>query len=369
MRFIDPNALRRMACQRFYGWLVLALAAAMPDSVRAAEVPAGVSAEGGMVWIPGGAFAMGSELPGSRMDEKPVVKVTVDDFWIDTCDVTNAQFRKFTEATGYKTVAERPSDWEEPKKQVPAGTPKPSPELLEPGAVTFAPPPGPVNPKAGETWWAWTRGASWQHPEGPASDLKGRDDHPVVLIAWEDAVAYAKWANKRLPAQAEWEFAARGGLDGKRFTWGDEFKPAGKFLVNTWTGAFPNKNTGEDGFAGTSPVKSFPPKAYGLHDMGDNVWNWCADWNRVDTHARAKLAGNCVNPTGPSSSYPPGHPPRQERVIKGGSFLWHVNYSKGYRPAARRGSSDATGMSHIGFRCAKSAAKTEPKPSAPPLEK
>lgn len=318
----------------------------------------------GMVLIPGGTFAMGSTLAGSRRDEQPVVQVTVDGFWMDECDVTNAQFRKFVEATGYKTIAERPIDWEEIKKTVPPGTPKPSDEQLQPGAVTFSPPPGEVDPRAGEKWWVWTHGASWQHPEGPASDLKGREDHPVVMIAWDDAVAYAQWAGKRLPTEAEWEYAARGGLDGKRFAWGDEFKPGGKFMANTWTGTFPGRNTAEDGFAGTSPVKSFPANGYGLYDMGGNVWNWCSDWYRVDTLARAKLAGACVNPTGPTSSYSPSHPEQQERVMKGGSFLCNAVYSEGYRPSARRGSPTDTGMSHIGFRCAKSAAKAEPNPPA-----
>lgn len=312
----------------------------------------------GMTLIPGGTFAMGSALPGSRSDEQPVVQVTLDPFWIDECDVTNAQFRKFVDATGYKTIAERPIDWEEIKKTVPPGTPKPSDEQLQPGAVTFSPPLGAIDPRAGETWWAWTRGASWQHPEGPASDLKGREDHPVVMIAWDDAVAYAKWAGKRLPTEAEWEYAARGGLEGKRFAWGDEFQPDGKFMANTWTGSFPDKNTAEDGFAGTSPVKSFPANGYGLYDMGGNVWNWTGDWYRPDTLARAKLAGTCVNPTGPDSSYSPSHPEQQERVIKGGSFLCNASYSEGYRPSARRGSSTDTGMSHIGFRCAKSADKS-----------
>jgi sulfatase modifying factor 1 len=319
--------------------------------------------ESGMVWLAGGVFNMGNPLPDARQDETPVVKVTLDGFWIDTCDVTNADFRKFTEATGYKTVAERPIDWEEIKKTVPPGTPKPSDEQLRPGSVTFAPQPGPINPKAGETWWTWTPGADWQHPEGPASDLKERENHPVVHVAWEDALAYAKWAGKRLPTEAEWEYAARGGLDGKKFAWGDEFKPSGKFMANTWTGTFPSKNSSEDGFTGTSPVKSFPANGYGLYDMGGNVWNWCGDWYRVDTLARAKVAGVCANPKGPSTSYSPGHPLQQERIIRGGSFLCHADYSEGYRPAARRGSPIDTGMSHIGFRCARSAAV--PKPSEP----
>ncbi len=308
----------------------------------------------GMVLIPSGTFAMGSTLPGSRRDEQPVVQITLDGFWMDACDVTNAQFRKFVEATNYKTIAERPIDWEEMKKTVPPGTPKPSDEQLQPGAVTFSPSPTPVDPRAGESWWAWTHGASWQHPEGPKSDLKGREDHPVVMIAWEDAVAYAKWAGKRLPTEAEWEYAARGGVAGKRYAWGDAFKPGEKFMANTWNGTFPSKNTAEDGFAGTSPVKTFPANGYGLYDMGGNVWNWCGDWYRVDTLARAKLTGTAViNPIGPTSGYSPGHPEQQERVMKGGSFLCHESYSEGYRPTARRGSPTDTGMSHLGFRCVK----------------
>ena len=318
----------------------------------------------GMIWIPGGNFTMGNALDGGRQDEKPVVKVTIDGFWIDACAVTNAEFRKFVTATQYKTVAGRPIDWEEVKKQLEPGTPKPSDEQLQPGSVTFAPPEKPADPQTEENWWTWTHGANWQHPEGPASDLIGREDHPVIHMAWEDAVAYAKWAEKRLPTEAEWEMAARGGFDGKRFAWGDDFKPDRKWMANTWTGTFPSKNSAEDGYAGTSPVKSFPANGYGLYDMGGNVWNWCSDWYRVDTLARAKLAGACVNPSGPSSSYSPGHPLQQERVIKGGSFLCHSDFSEGYRPSARRGSPIDTGMPHIGFRCAKSApAGSEKKPS------
>ena len=312
---------------------------------------------------------MGNALGGGRQDEIPVIKVTLDGFWLDACDVTNAQFSKFVAATAYKTVAERPIDWEELKKQVEPGTPRPPDEELQPGAVTFVPQPRVVNPKEEETWWAWTHAADWRHPEGVASGLKGREDHPVVLIAWEDAVAYAKWANKRLANEAEWEYAARGGLQGKRFAWGDTFKVGEKFMANTWTGSFPNQNTAEDGFVGTSPVRSFPANGYGLYDMGGNVWNWCADWYRADSHARAKLAGICINPTGPASCYSPGHPLQQERVIKGGSFLCHLDYSEGYRPAARRGSPIDTGMSHLGFRCAKSAAKTQAsKPDSAPAK-
>lgn len=337
-----------------------AILAALHPVATKAEKPA---IPEGMVWIAGGEFSMGCELPGAKLNERPIVKVRVDGFWIDEHDVTNAEFRKFTEATGYKTTAERPVDWEEIKKQLAPGTPKPPDEFLRPGSMVFKPTAGPVDLKEMAGWWTWTIGASWQHPTGPHSNLDGLDEHPVVQVSWDDAVAYAKWAGKRLPTEAEWEFAARGGLEGKRFAWGDEFKPGEKFMVNTWTGDFPYKNTKEDGYERTSPVKTFPANGYGLFDMGGNVWNWCSDWYRVDTHARMKLdPSSCQNPQGPKSSYSPEHPNQPERVTKGGSFLCHVDYCESYRPAARRGTPPDTGMSHIGFRCVKSATEKSSTP-------
>lgn len=313
-------------------------------------------APAGMVFIAGGEFTMGSELPGSRANERPTHKVRVDGFWLDVHDVTNAEFRTFVEATGYKTIAERPIDWEQMKSQVAPGTPKPPDDMLQPGSLVFTPPTGDVDLRDMSAWWQWVPGASWQHPEGPKSAIDARDDHPVVQVSWDDAVAYAKWAGKRLPTEAEWEFAARGGLDGKRFAWGDDFKPAGKFMANTWTGKFPSLNTKEDGFDHTSPVKSFPPNGYGLYDMGGNVWNWVSDFYRADAHELMASETSCHNPQGPTSGWNPGHHDEAiQHVTKGGSFLCHVDYCESYRPSARRGTPRDTGMSHIGFRCAKSA--------------
>lgn len=334
--------------------LVIAMAGVVLTVSMGAPEPAPIE----MVWIPGGEFTMGSELPGTRRNEQPAHKVIVDGFWIDAHNVTNTEFRKFVEATGYRTTAERPVDWEEIKRQVPPGTPKPPDEMLQPGSLVFTPPPGPVDLRDMNAWWRWTPGANWQHPEGPASDIQGRDDHPVVQVSWDDAVAYANWAGKRLPTEAEWEFAARGGLENKRFAWGDEFQQGGKFMANTWTGEFPYRNTKADGYERTSPVKSFPANGYGLYDMGGNVWNWVSDLYRADAHAVMAKEPSCHNPQGPATSWNPGHPNQGvERVTKGGSFLCHASYCESYRPAARRGTPPDTGMSHIGFRCAKSGVR------------
>ncbi len=311
----------------------------------------------GMVWIPGGEFAMGTDDTRGPRNERPAHSVKLDGFWLDAHNVTNAGFRRFVEATGYVTTAERPVDWEELKKQLPPGTPRPAPEKLLPGSLVFTPTEGPVDLREMSHWWRWTTGACWKHPEGPGSYLEGREDHPVVQVSWEDAVAYARWAGKRLPTEAEWEFAARGGAKRPtRYHWGDEFRPEGKFMVNTWTGTFPYRNTKEDGFERTSPVTAFPPNGYDLYDMGGNVWNWVGDFYRADVHALLAQEPACHNPQGPETSWSPGHPVADspERVIKGGSFLCHADYCESYRPTARRGTPPDTGMSHLGFRCAKS---------------
>ncbi len=297
---------------------------------------------------------MGTDDPRSMPNERPAHRVLLDGFWMDEHPVTNAEFRKFVEATGYVTIAERKPDWEELKKQLPPGTPKPPDELLVPGSLVFTPPEQavPLDNLAG--WWRWTPGANWRHPEGPGSDLQGRDDHPVVQVSWDDGIAYAKWAGKRLPTEAEWEYAARGGLEGKQFSWGNEFRPNGRHLANTFQGDFPHRGVPEDGFSGTSPVKSFPPNGYDLFDMAGNVWQWTSEWYRVDTFAERAGNGICGNPTGPNERFDPADPYAPMRVIKGGSFLCHVSYCESYRPSARRGTPPDTGSSHVGFRLVKS---------------
>ena len=320
----------------------------------------------GLILIPGGSFVMGSDADHAYGNEKPAHRVEVAPFYLDAKPVTNEDFAKFVEATGYLTVAERPIDWEIMKEQVPPGTPKPPDEMLQPGSSVFRATTGPVDLNNLGQWWVWTTGASWRHPEGPGSTTEGRKDHPVVHVAWEDANAYANWAGKRLPTEAEWEFAARGGLEGSRYPWGDEENPGGKFMVNRWTGRFPYDNDGADGFVGTSPAGSFPANGYGLFDMAGNVWNWCSDLYRADTFAeRAGDAKACCDPQGPATAVDeqpiPSDPSpalvagTERRVIKGGSFLCHPEYCESYRPAARRGTPPDTGTSHIGFRCAKDA--------------
>jgi formylglycine-generating enzyme required for sulfatase activity len=304
----------------------------------------------GMVWIPGGEFVMGSteEEPANNAMKAHTVKV--DGFWMDETEVTNVQFKRFADDTGYKTVAERPLDWEELKKQLPPRTPKPADDVLQPGSMVFVPPAEPVMLNDYSQWWHWVVGANWRHPEGPGSSLKGRDNHPVVHIAHEDAVAYAEWAVKRLPTEAEYEFAARGGLDGKTFSWGDELNPQGKYLANYFQGAFPNNDTGDDGFIGTSPVKSFPPNGYGLYDIIGNVWELCSDWYSVDQpHVNSIVS----NPSGPASSRDPDDPYAIKHVSKGGSWVCSNQYCSNYKPSGRQGSAYDSGMNHTGFRCVK----------------
>ena len=304
----------------------------------------------GMVLIPAGQFTMGASDKEGRADEYPAHKVKLDGFWIDKTEVTNAQFAAFVNATGYVTTAERKPDWEEIKKQLPAGTPKPPDDVLVPAALTFNPPAHPVPLNNASQWWAWTPGASWKHPEGPQSSIKGKDNYPVTQVSWEDANAYAKWAGKRLPTEAEWEYASRGGLENNIYPWGNEGIERGKPKANTWQGSFPNQDTGWDNFGGLAPVRSFAPNSYGLYDMAGNVWEWVADWYAPDYYK--SVSNNTIaNPKGPSKSFDPDEPTVPKKVTRGGSFMCNDSYCRGYRVTARMKTSADTGLQNTGFRC------------------
>lgn len=305
-----------------------------------------------MIWIPGGTFVMGAADKNGRADEYPQHTVTVDGFWIDVTEVTNDEFTRFTDATGYITTAERTPDWNEIKKQLPPDTPKPPDSVLVPASLVFVPAQHAVSLQDASQWWRWQPGASWKHPQGPGSNIRGKGQYPVVHISWEDAVAYTTWSGKRLPTEAEWEFAARGGLSKQPFTWGNEPVDHGTPKANTWQGHFPDVNTRKDGFAGAAPVRSFAPNAYGLYDMAGNVWEWCADWYRPDYYKQ--VASGATNPQGPADAYDPDEPATPKRVVRGGSFLCHDSYCASYRVSARMKTSPDTGLEHTGFRCVSS---------------
>jgi formylglycine-generating enzyme len=307
----------------------------------------------GEVWIPAGEFTMGAIEgdPFAREDESPRHRVAVDGFWMDETEVTNAQFRKFVEETKYVTTAERKPDWEELKKQLPPGTPKPPDDVLVAGSIIFTPPPGPVPLDNVASWSAFQPGANWRTPQGPGSNLDRKADYPVVHISFDDALAYCKWAGKRLPTEAEWEWAARGGLTDKVYAWGDEDVARGKPKANTFEGRFPDKDEARDGFAGIAPVKKFAPNGYGLYDMAGNVWEWCADWYRPDYYADCAKRGLVRNPQGPADSFDPQEPGAPKRIQRGGSFLCHASYCASYRVSARMKTTPDTSLSHAGFRC------------------
>ena len=299
-----------------------------------------------VIWILGGTFRMGSDK--HYPEEEPVHRVTVDGFWIDRTPVTNRQFKQFVRATGHVTFAEIPPD---PKKY-----PGALPHMLYAGSLVFTPPNHPVDLRNFGAWWSYLKGANWRHPYGPKSNINGLNNHPVVHVAYSDALAYAKWAGKDLPTEAEWEFAARGGLDGAEFAWGDEFTPGGQHRANTWQGKFPHENKCEDGFDRTSPVMAFPPNGYGVYDMIGNVWEWTTDWWTAK-HAPDAAKPCCIpeNPRGgrEEDSYDPCLPAAKipRKVIKGGSHLCAPNYCRRYRPAARHAEDVDTSTSHLGFRC------------------
>jgi sulfatase modifying factor 1 len=315
--------------------------------VRPQNATAENSRYGDMVWIPGDTFRMGSDK--HYAEEAPVHRVAVDGFWIGRTPVTNRQFREFVRATGHVTFAEIAPD--------PKDFPGALPSMLRAGSLVFQPPKHPIDDMGNwSPWWAFKFGANWKRPYGPRSSLSGLNDHPVVHVAYSDALAYAKWAGKELPTEAEWEFAARGGLDGTEFAWGDELAPSGEQMANTWQGAFPHENLKVDGYERTSPVAAFPPNGYGVYDMIGNVWEWTSDWYSPRHEADADKA--CCMPTNPrggreDASYDPCQPeikiPR--KVLKGGSHLCAANYCRRYRPAARHPEPVDTSTSHVGFRC------------------
>jgi sulfatase modifying factor 1 len=342
-------------------------AAAMPTTTAVfaptipnKTVPSG-KAPTGMVWIPGGEFSMGAQDPPdmehdhigmqATHDSRPIHRVYVDGFWMDKTDVTNAEFARFVAATHYITQAERT-----PKAEDFPGAP---PENLVAGSVVFAPPDHPIPLNDYLQWWTYVKGANWHHPNGPGSDIKGKENYPVVHVSYDDANAYAKWAGKRLPTEAEWEFAARGGLAGKPFVWGDTFRPNNKYMANTFQGHFPNSNTNDDGYGATSPVTTFPPNGYGLYDMAGNVWQWTSDWYRADYYRQLAVSGSISrNPTGPDSALDPEEPGVPKRVMRGGSFLCTDQYCSRYMVGTRGKGEVSTGTNHLGFRCVKPAPHT-----------
>lgn len=309
----------------------------------------------GMVWIPGSEFTMGSSDIDAKSDEKPPHRVKVDGFWMDATPVTNRQFKEFVDATGYITTAEKAPTMEEIMAQVPPGTPKPPQEALVPASLVFKPPTKPVALHNHFVWWEWKPGADWKHPLGPESNLEGKEDHPVVQISYYDAVAYAKWAGKRLPTEAEWEYAAYGGQKDVKYVWGnDEFNEESP-QANIWHGQFPNKSTKPDGYFGTTPVKTFKPNPYGLYDMSGNAWQWCSDLYHVSHYEEEAKKELSINPNGPKSSFDPQEPYASKHVHRGGSFLCHASYCKGYRISARMKTCPDTSLNHLGFRCAMSS--------------
>lgn len=337
-----------------------------PDSVRYAEqggnefaptVENKVRAEAenipeGMILVPGGDFSMGAVNPvgitdGGRepmRDARPIHRVYVDPFLMDAYEVTNADFAAFVAATGYVTVAEKaPTREEFPDAPV---------EMLVAGSIVFAPPGSAVSRNDYRQWWHWVEGANWRQPEGPGSSLAGKDNYPVVHMAWEDAAAYAKWAGKRLPTEAEWEFAARGGMSGNLYVWGNQMQPEGKSVANTFQGEFPANDLGKDGYSGIAPIGQYPANAYGLYDMGGNVWEWCADWYRPDYYTG--VAGEVArNPQGPSDSHDPAEPGLAKKVQRGGSFLCTDQYCTRFMVGTRGKGEWRSAGNHIGFRCVK----------------
>lgn len=307
----------------------------------------------GMVFIPGGNFDMGGDNEEARSDEFPKHQVTVSSFWMDIAEVTNSQFKKFVDATGYTTTAERKIDWDEISIMLPPDTPKPHDSLLSPASLVFKEV-STSNLNDYSKWWSLVKGANWKQPFGPGSDIIGKENFPVVHVSWEDANAYCEWSGKRLPTEAEFEFASRAGKINSVYTWGNEKVDNGVLKANTWDGEFPKKNTIKDKFYYAAPVKSFKPNNYGLYDLAGNVWEWCSDWYHANYYSMLPKQGS-VDPTGPDSSYDPVEPFSDKKVIRGGSFLCNDSYCSGYRNAARMKTTPDSSSLHTGFRTVVSA--------------
>ena len=306
----------------------------------------------GMVWIPGGTYDMGAS-DGDLMalpHEKPKHPVKVDGFYMDATEVTNAEFSKFIQASNYITTAERPVDWALVKQQLPPGTPKPHDSLLRPGSLLFKKTKESVpNLYDFSQWWRWAIGANWKEPEGKGSSIEGKDRHPVVHVSYEDAMAYCQWVGRRLPTEAEWEFAARGGKRDKIYFWGDLTDKLSSY-VNSWEGEFPVVNTQADGFEKSAPVKTYPPNDYGLYEISGNLWEWTSDWYNVNYYGECLINGETDNPKGPEKAYNPNNPYIDERVIRGGSFLCNASYCASYRVSSRMATDPSTSLEHLGFR-------------------
>ncbi len=317
------------------------------------DKPSDVKTPDGMVWIPGGEFMQGA-VPQDKMamaHEQPAHKVAIDGFFMDVTEVTNTQYKKFVDETGYLTLAERKIDWEEMKKQLPEGTPKPHDSIMQPGSLTFKKTKSSVpNLFDFSQWWRWTIGANWKQPNGPDSSIKGKDSHPVIHISYEDALAYCAWAGRRLPTEAEWERAARGTEKNNTFFWGEDVSILSQ-MANTWEGEFPVRNTKADGFERRAPVKSYPPNEFGLYDMAGNVWEWTSDW--YNTHYYNEVSANNsidYNPKGADKAFNEREPYAKEKIMKGGSFLCNKSYCASYRISSRMATSLDSSLEHLGFR-------------------
>lgn len=316
------------------------------------DKPEDINTPKGMVWVSGKTFLLGAK-EGDQFAmprEKPAHEVAVDGFFIDVTEVTNAEFKRFVEATDYKTIAERPINWEEMQKDLPPNTPKPADSILQPGSLIFNKDvEAVVDMNNYSQWWTWKIGANWKHPKGPGSSIEGKDNYPVVHVAYEDALAYCKWANRRLPTEAEWEAAAQGSNHNAIYTWGNNANELNE-KANTWQGVFPVKNESTDGFKLVSPVKSYPSNSIGIYDMLGNVWELTSDLFNVNYYNEINSSEVLTNPKGASRSYSPSNPYQQEHVIKGGSFLCHDSYCASFRISARMGTSSDSGSDHMGFR-------------------